>query len=63
MIKDYKQYIEYCNILEQYTDLKNHTEAQEDIIELLTVLIEAYDRETDSEVDEEPIDPVSLSNL
>jgi HTH-type transcriptional regulator/antitoxin HigA len=59
VIKDYKQYIEYCNILEQYTDLKNHTEAQEDVIELLTVLIEAYDRERYPEEDEEPIDPVS----
>lgn len=59
VIKDRKQYIEYCDILEQYTDIKNHTEAQEDIIELLTVLIEAYDREQDSEEEEEPIDPVS----
>ncbi|QEC42375.1 helix-turn-helix domain-containing protein [Pseudobacter ginsenosidimutans] len=59
VIKDYKQYIEYCNILEQYTDMKKHSEAQEDIIELLTVLIEAYDREQDAEEDQEPIDPVS----
>ena len=59
VIKDYKQYMEYCNILEQYSDMKNHTEAQEDIIELLTVLIEAYDREQDAEEDQEPIDPVS----
>lgn len=59
VIKNEKQYNEYCKILYDLTEVENLTAAQEDVIELLVVLVEAYDRERYPEDDEEPIDPVS----
>lgn len=45
IIRSYKQYLEYCNILEKLTDFENPTEDESETIDLLTLLIETYDQE------------------
>lgn len=59
VIKNDKQYEEYCRIIYGLMESGNLTEAEEDVMDLLTILVEAYDRERYPEDDEDPIDPVS----
>ena len=47
IIKSKKQYFEYCDILEQLLDLKKKGKEIKDEIELLTLLIEKWDKEND----------------
>lgn len=56
VIKSHEQYFEYCHLLHDLLEIENKTEAHEDVIDLLTALIEIYDREQDP--DEENFDPV-----
>ncbi|MGN6419705.1 MAG: helix-turn-helix domain-containing protein [Pseudobacter sp.] len=56
IISSEKQYFEYCNFFEKLTDIKEPTEDVLDTIDLLTLLIETYDKEQDP--DEEKFDPV-----
>ena len=59
VIKNDKQYEEYCKIIYGLMESGNLTKAQEDVMDLLTILVEAYDRERYPEDEEDPIDPVS----
>ena len=56
IIKSKKQYFEYCDILEQLLDLKKKGKEIKDEIELLTLLIEKWDKEHNSFSDANPID-------
>lgn len=59
MIKSDKQYFDYANTLEKLTDIENPTEDVLDTIDLLTLLIETYDKE--QYPDEGPgMDPVQM---
>jgi len=60
IIKTEEQYKDYCNILEALVDDKS-TEAKEDEIELLTLLIEKWDNEHSTLGDADPIE--ILKNL
>ena len=55
-IKSKKQYFEYCDILEQLLDLKKKGKEIKDEIELLTLLIEKWDKEHNSFSDANPIE-------
>lgn len=57
MIKSREQYDEYCALLEQLAFQEQRTVQVEEEMELLTVLIEKYDRENNS-FDE--MDPITL---
>lgn len=54
VIKNQKQYEQYCNILEELLSVEN--ESFSDEIELLTILIEKWDNEHNSFEDVEPIE-------
>ena len=56
IIKSKKQYFEYCDILEQLLDLKKKGKEIKDEIELLTLLIEKWDKEHNSFSDANPIE-------
>ena len=56
IIKSKKQYFEYCDILEQLLDLKKKSKEIKDEIELLTLLIEKWDKEHNSFSDANPIE-------
>lgn len=56
IIKSKKQYFEYCDILEQLLDLKKKGKEIKDEIELLTMLIEKWDKEHNSFSDANPIE-------
>jgi len=56
IIKSKKQYFEYCNTLEQLLDLKKKSKEIKDEIELLTLLIEKWDKEHNSFSDANPIE-------
>lgn len=60
VIKSLKQYNEYCAVLEGLVTDKKKTEAQQDSIDLLTLLIEKWD-ETHNTLGE--ADPVELLNF
>jgi len=57
VIRNYKQYYQYCEILESLLEEKNQTNKIEDEIDLLTVLIEKYD---DEQTSRSTLDPVQL---
>ncbi|MEP0984402.1 helix-turn-helix domain-containing protein [Ekhidna sp.] len=55
VIKTRKQYDEYCDILNVLVFDENRSDETEDEIELLTLLIEKYDKENSSIAEVEPI--------
>ena len=55
VIKTRKQYDEYCDILNDLVFDENRSDETEDEIELLTLLIEKYDKENSSIAEVEPI--------
>lgn len=56
VIKNEKQYNEYCNELETLVVLKKKTRVQQDAIELLTLLIEKWDADHNTFSDADPIE-------
>jgi HTH-type transcriptional regulator/antitoxin HigA len=59
VIKSVKQYKEYCNILEDLVTAKKRTQACQDTVELLTLLIEKWDEEHNTFSDADPIELLS----
>jgi len=57
VIKTSKQYYKYCDLVWEMLHLEKKTKYDEDVIELLTVLIEKYDDDHSTHVD---LDPVEL---
>ncbi|CAM4344857.1 HTH-type transcriptional regulator / antitoxin HigA [Pedobacter westerhofensis] len=57
LIKNQKQYFDYCNALESLVDVKDKTVAIDDEIDLLSLLIEKYDEEHNNF---DALDPISL---
>jgi len=56
VIKSLTQYREYCNLLEEIVMSKKKSRKQQDTIELLTVLIEKWDREHNTFSDADPVE-------
>jgi HTH-type transcriptional regulator/antitoxin HigA len=56
VIKTEKQYFEYCKILEEKVMQNPKTKEQDDVIELLTLLIEKWDEEHNTFSDAGPIE-------
>jgi HTH-type transcriptional regulator/antitoxin HigA len=56
VIKSVKQYNEYCNILEGLVIVKKKSQAHQDAIDLLTLLIETWDEEHNTFSDADPIE-------
>jgi len=56
VIKNRKQYFDYCNLLEELVVLKAKSKEQRDTIELLTLLIEKWDEEHNTFTDADPIE-------
>ena len=56
VIKSVKQYKEYCNALEELVMPKKKTQAHQDAIDLLTLLIEKYDEEHNTFGDADPVE-------
>lgn len=56
VIKTKRQYINYCNALEEMMESGARSKAVKDEIELLTFLIEKYDQEHNSFDDADPIE-------
>lgn len=56
VIKTKRQYINYCDALEEMMESGNRSKAVKDEIELLTFLIEKYDQEHNSFDDADPIE-------
>lgn len=59
VIKSREQYFEYCHLLHDLLEIENKTEAHEDVIDLLTALIEIYDKEQFPD-EGPPMDPVQI---
>jgi HTH-type transcriptional regulator/antitoxin HigA len=57
VIKTSKQYYKYCDLVWEMLHLEKKTKYDQDVIELLTVLIEKYDDDHSTHVD---LDPVEL---
>lgn len=58
-IKNDSQHREYCKIVYDLMHIENHTEEQGDLMDLLCILLEAYDNEHREDYYNEPVDPVS----
>lgn len=56
VIKTKRQYINYCNALEEMMENENRSKVVKDEIELLAFLIEKYDQEHNSFDDADPIE-------
>jgi HTH-type transcriptional regulator/antitoxin HigA len=56
VIKSLKQYKEYCNILEDLVTTKKKTQACQDTVDLLTLLIEKWDEEHNTFSDADPVE-------
>jgi HTH-type transcriptional regulator / antitoxin HigA len=56
LIKSEKQYFKYCDEVEALLELKKRTKEQEDLIDLLTLLIEKYDDDHDTSEDLSPVE-------
>ena len=56
LIKSKEQYNDYCNALEELVFSPTKTEDVEDEIELLTFLIETYDKENNTFEEQDPIE-------
>lgn len=56
VIKNDKQYNQYCDILEALGDCRKKTKALLDEIDLLTLLIEKYDEEHNNFEDSDPVE-------
>jgi HTH-type transcriptional regulator / antitoxin HigA len=55
VIKSLKQYKEYCKILEDLVMIKRKTQACQDNVDLLTLLIEKWDEEHNTFSDADPV--------
>lgn len=55
IIKDKKQYFDYCNKLENLLTAENQDNTAEDEIELLTLLIQKWDNEQNSFLHTDPV--------
>ena len=60
LIKSEKQYFKYCDELEELLKLKKKTRDQNDLIDLLTLLIEKYDDDHDTSRDLDPVEFIVL---
>lgn len=60
LIKSEKQYFKYCDELEELLILKKKTRDQNDLIDLLTLLIEKYDDDHDTSRDLDPVEFIVL---
>ena len=60
IIKNKKQYAEYCNQLEELVNTRNKTKATKDEAELLTVLIEKWDNEHNSFQEADPVEVLKI---
>ena len=56
IIKSEHQYHEYCNILEELVTTKKKSKVQQEVIELLTLLIEKWDEEHNTLAEADPIE-------
>src|SRR5579863_1191697 len=56
IIKSLRQYKEYCSILETLVIAKKKTQAQQDTIDLLTLLIEKWDQEHNTFSEADPVE-------
>jgi HTH-type transcriptional regulator / antitoxin HigA len=56
VIKSLKQYKEYCNTLETLVMAKKKTQAHQDTIDLLTLLIEKWDQEHNTFTEADPVE-------
>ena len=56
VIKSLKQYKEYCNTLETLVMAKKKTQAYQDTIDLLTLLIEKWDQEHNTFTEADPVE-------
>ena len=56
VIKSLRQYKEYCSILETLVIAKKKTQAQQDTIDLLTLLIEKWDQEHNTFSEADPVE-------
>ncbi|HMF71314.1 MAG TPA: helix-turn-helix domain-containing protein [Flavitalea sp.] len=56
IIKSGNQYREYCNILEELVTTKIKSKVQQEVIELLTLLIEKWDEEHNTFAEADPIE-------
>jgi len=56
VIKNENQYNDYCKTLEELVTLKQKSKAQQDTVDLLTLLIEKWDEEHNSFSDADPIE-------
>ena len=55
VIKNVKQYNQYCAILEEFIVSKSKSKEQRDTVELLTLLIEKWDADHNTFADADPI--------
>jgi HTH-type transcriptional regulator / antitoxin HigA len=56
VIKTENQYNDYCKTLEELVTLKHKSKAQQDTVDLLTLLIEKWDEEHNTFSDADPIE-------
>lgn len=56
VIKTEAQYQQYCNKLEEVVMIKNKSKEQQDVVDLLTLLIEKWDEEHNTFTDADPIE-------
>ena len=56
IIKSEHQYHEYCKILENLVTIKKKSKVQQDVVELLTLLIEKWDEEHNTLAEADPIE-------
>jgi len=56
IIKTERQYHKYCNILEALVTLKKKTKAEQDTIELLTLLIVKWDEQHNTSAEADPVE-------
>jgi HTH-type transcriptional regulator/antitoxin HigA len=60
VIKSAKQYAEYCDRLEELVVVKKLTRSQQDVVELLTLLIEKWDEAHNAFAESDPIELLSF---
>jgi HTH-type transcriptional regulator/antitoxin HigA len=56
VIKTINQYKDYCNVLEDLVVMRKKTKQQQDVIELLTLLIEKWDEDHNSFSNADPVE-------
>ncbi|HEV2483717.1 MAG TPA: transcriptional regulator [Puia sp.] len=60
VIKSAKQYNEYCDVLEELVVVKKLTKNQQDVVDLLTLLIEKWDQAHNSFAESDPIESLAF---